>query len=148
MTPTLTNGTFFLNGEPLAQTFHEISSYSFNDVALPDLPPYIKSINHPLSASAEFELETEIDIPTFRQLMGIDPAYGPDMSAMTVVFKEPYQKQVRTHKKKRINKKWAKRYGFVTAFRTWRVEEAYLNQDYKGPGFELSCRQIHVMNRR
>lgn len=29
----------------------------------------------------------------------------------------PYLIQVRTHKKKRINKKWAKRYGYVTKYK-------------------------------
>ena len=31
----------------------------------------------------------------------------------------PYLIQVRTHKKKRINKKWAKRYGYVTKYKTF-----------------------------
>lgn len=31
----------------------------------------------------------------------------------------PYLVQVRTHKKKRINKKWAKRYGYVTKYKTF-----------------------------
>lgn len=29
----------------------------------------------------------------------------------------PYLVQVRTHKKKRINKKWAKRYGYITKYK-------------------------------
>lgn len=33
--------------------------------------------------------------------------------------KNPYLIQARTHKKKRINKKWAKRYGYVTKYKTF-----------------------------
>ena len=31
--------------------------------------------------------------------------------------KNPYLIQARTHKKKRINKKWAKRYGYITKYK-------------------------------
>lgn len=31
----------------------------------------------------------------------------------------PYLVQARTHKKKRINKKWAKKYGYVTRYKTF-----------------------------
>ena len=33
--------------------------------------------------------------------------------------KNPYLIQARTHKKKRINKKWAKRYGYITKYKTF-----------------------------
>ena len=33
--------------------------------------------------------------------------------------KNPYLIQARTHKKKRINKKWAKRYGYVTKYKSF-----------------------------
>lgn len=36
-----------------------------------------------------------------------------------VLGENPYLVQVRTHKKKRINKKWAKRYGYVTKYKTF-----------------------------
>ena len=31
----------------------------------------------------------------------------------------PYLVQARTHKKKRINKKWAKRYGYITKYKSF-----------------------------
>lgn len=31
----------------------------------------------------------------------------------------PYLIQARTHKKKRINKKWAKRYGYITKYKSF-----------------------------
>lgn len=36
-----------------------------------------------------------------------------------VLGENPYLVQVRTHKKKRINKKWAKRYGYITKYKTF-----------------------------
>lgn len=37
----------------------------------------------------------------------------------TLLGENPYLTQVRTHKKKRINKKWAKRYGYVTKYKSF-----------------------------
>ena len=37
----------------------------------------------------------------------------------TLLGENPYLTQVRTHKKKRINKKWAKRYGYVTTYKSF-----------------------------
>ena len=33
--------------------------------------------------------------------------------------KNPYLIQARTHKKKRVNKKWAKRYGYATKYKSF-----------------------------
>lgn len=35
------------------------------------------------------------------------------MSGIPIIVLPPVKKQRRTHKKKRINKKWAKRYGYI-----------------------------------
>lgn len=56
----------------------------------------------------------EIPIHAFKRLIGIDLAPARDV---TLEFKEPYRVQVRRHKKRRINKKWAKKYGYKTYFR-------------------------------
>ena len=37
--------------------------------------------------------------------------------------------QARTHKKQRINKKWAKKYGYVTKFRNYKLENVEIHQD-------------------
>ena len=39
--------------------------------------------------------------------------YGNILGGMPIIILPPTKKQARTHKKKRINKKWAKRYGFT-----------------------------------
>lgn len=40
--------------------------------------------------------------------------------------------QVRRHKKRRINKKWAKRYGYITKFRTVNIENISVNRNEDG----------------
>ena len=39
----------------------------------------------------------------------------------TLLGENPYLIQARTHKKKRINKKWAKRYGYVTKYKSFNI---------------------------
>lgn len=58
-------------------------------IILDEVPPYVTDIYQPPSDSTEGML--------------FDVSYG-----------SPRQVQVRRHKKKRINKKWAKRYGYKT----------------------------------
>lgn len=36
-----------------------------------------------------------------------------------ILGRDPYLVQARTHRKKRTNKKWAKRYGYVTKYRAF-----------------------------
>ena len=76
------------------------------------LPRYITRIN-PLAFSAEAEIKFECDLSRegFNRLFGLDLASGSDMTNASVTFDSPRQKQIRRHKKKRINKKWNKRYG-------------------------------------
>ena len=38
--------------------------------------------------------------------------YGNMLGGMPIIILPPIKKQARTHKKKRINKKWLKRYGY------------------------------------
>lgn len=57
----------------------------------------------------EFTLETKIDPVTLDRLLR-DPYRDPDRE---FTVKYTYKEQARRHKKKRINKKWAKRYGYV-----------------------------------
>lgn len=56
----------------------------------------------------EFSCEAEVSSELFRKLCGIDMAQYGDNWSMSFVKKE----QIRKHKKRRINKKWAKKYGF------------------------------------
>ena len=97
-----------------------------------DVPEYVKSIHCPMSVEAEANFECDIDAKTFKKLTGIDLAHGPDITGYTVLFHHPVQVQVRRHKRKRINKKWAKRYGYKTVFKSIKLEEAYVEPNENG----------------
>lgn len=75
-----------------------------------NVPNYVKSVNYPLSASEEFTMELEIDGDLLASTFGVDLASGKDFSVEYNA--SPELVQIKRHKKKRINKKWAKRYGY------------------------------------
>lgn len=93
------------------------------------LPEYIKRFSAPISADAEVSFECDIDTSLFAKLTGIDLAQGRDATCASVIFQKPYQVQRRHHKKKRINKKWAKRYGYITKFKTYQLEDVHIEQN-------------------
>ena len=93
------------------------------------LPEYVKRFLAPMSADAEVSFECDIDTSLYAKLIGIDLADGQDATCASMIFQKPYQVQCRHHKKKRINKKWAKRYGYVTKFKTYQLEDVYIEQN-------------------
>ena len=93
-----------------------------------ELPEYITGIRAPLSIDAEMSFEMDLNVPEFMKLTRIDIACGKDMTA-TLICRGPYQVQRKRHKKKRINKKWAKKYGYVTKFRNYKLENVEIHQD-------------------
>ena len=93
------------------------------------LPEYVKRFTSPMSADAEISFECDIDTSLFAKLTGVDLARGRDATCASVIFQKPYQVQRRRHKKKRINKKWAKRYGYVTKFKTYQLEDVHIEQN-------------------
>ena len=97
-----------------------------------DVSEFVKSIHCPMSIEAEANFECDIDAKTLKKLTGIDLAHGSDFTGCTVLFHQPVQVQVRRHKKKRINKKWAKRYGYKTVFKSIKLEEAYVEPNENG----------------
>lgn len=113
---TLGSGSLYIKDEFLTN--------NLPDITFPgdDIPEYVRSFNLADPTSAEATFEAEIDAPMFNRIIGIDLA-TPGAQSFSAEFSEPYQEQRRKHKKKRINKKWAKRYGYVTKFRKWRITE-------------------------
>ena len=132
---TLGSGSFYLNDKYLTD--------NLPDVTFPDndIPEYVNSFSLLDPASAECSFEAEINANTFNKYFGVDCSGAQSFSA---VFSEPYQEQRRKHKKKRINKKWAKRYGYVTKFRKWRINEITLldKNDFE---FEATSRNIELL---
>ena len=93
------------------------------------LPEYVKRFSEPMSADAEVSFECDIDTSLFAKLIGIDLADGQDATCASMIFQKSYQVQRKYHKKKRINKKWAKRYGYVTKFKTYQLEDVHIEQN-------------------
>ena len=93
------------------------------------LPEYVKCFSAPISADAEVSFECDIDTSLYAKLIGIDLADGQDATCASMIFQKPYQIQRRHHKKKRINKKWGKRYGYVTKFKTYQLEDVHIEQN-------------------
>lgn len=79
-------------------------------ISLDEVPPYVTDIYQPLSDSAKMEFECRIDGGTLAKLTGANT----EGMLFDVTHASPRQVQVKRHKKKRINKKWAKRYGYKT----------------------------------
>lgn len=88
-----------------------------------ELPKYITDFHIPVNSEVEFKAECTVDIPALKKLRGIDIANGIDVTRANVILGVPYQEQIRKHKKRRIKKKWAKRYGYRTKFRQVIVDE-------------------------
>ena len=92
------------------------------DMDMDELPKYITGIQAPLSIDTEMSFEMDLNVPEFMKLTRIDIACGKDMTTATLICRDPYQVQRKRHKKKRINKKRAKKYGYVTKFRDYQLE--------------------------
>lgn len=118
-------------------TANALEKISFGDENCPD---YIRSVYSPLSASAEMSLECEVNPRLFEKLTGVDLSGHRDLTGFTVECIAPYRVQARRHKKKRINKKWAKRYGYVTKFKKIRMTDAQFVQ--RGEDIEFEGRFI------
>lgn len=133
----LTSGSFYLNNNYLTDKLPEIT---FPDN---DIPNYVDSLYQSNPADAEAVIETEINSTLFSKHFGMDLSACQSFSAE---LSEPYQVQRRTHKKKRINKKWAKRYGYETKFRKWRINELSLI-DRDNFEFEATGRNVELITR-
>ena len=91
----------------------------------------VGTINPTISTDAEmsFECDTILNPNAIRKLLGVDLACGPDISASLSFSGEGIKRvQIRKHRKKRINKKWAKRYGYKTVLTDVKIVDASLVQ--------------------
>lgn len=155
----MSSGTFFIKDMPLVtiqnedlsriednERLNSIVSGEFSSLAIDpsDPPHYIRSINRPLSASAECSFECEIDAQEYNRLIGFDASPFPDATGFSMIFSSPYQVQRRRHKKKRINKKWAKRYGYVTKFKKYRMDEVYFKESGKDE-YDFYTKNVEVV---
>lgn len=78
-------------------------------------PPYVKTVGYPwYPTDATITCDCNIDAGAFAKVFGLDLS---PMRDFTVECSNPYSVQIRRHKKKRINKKWANRYGYKIMFK-------------------------------
>lgn len=115
---TLGPGTLYIKNEPIGPIIPELNI---------DYPPDdTQHIRFPLHTPEpiEFELESTVDIPTLSILTGEEFLGGS--KTFSLQYTGTRLEQVRKHKKKRINKKWAKRYGYREVSYTWRIDDARL----------------------
>lgn len=68
-----------------------------------------------MSSTVPFEYRADPGRPQYFTGEGIQVRILPD----EILGRDPYLVQARTHRKKRTNKKWAKRYGYVTKYRAF-----------------------------
>lgn len=91
---------------------HEREKISIQ-ISTEGIPNYVLGMLLIPSANADFSIEVDIDGDAYADAFGAQWSKG---QIFTVLLSDPVLKQLRSHRKKRINKKWHKRYGLVIAF--------------------------------
>lgn len=134
---TLNSGSLYMKNEPLGKAKLEEISFPEDEI-----PEYIRAVNIPISKSAEFSIEAEVDAKAYARHVGVAPGLADSFS---ITFKTPYQVQRRKHKKKRINKKWAKKYGYITKFKTYQADEVHFTDDGCFQ-FEVTSRNVRLIS--
>lgn len=125
------SGNLYIKDELIGPAIPELVEIPDDDYALE------KIIGSPLTELIEMELEATIDVPTFTMLTGP----GTPARGFTMQWEGTYQEQIRKHKKKRINKKWAKRYGYRDVPCIYRFNDAKLSDNFDG-SFEVRTDNI------
>lgn len=117
---TLGPGSFYMDDKLLGKAIDILEKVNvpYDDFEFGDSPAVT------LSKAIEFELNSEFNIPVFNELVGELSKPQPFYMEYDGVRYE----QIRKHKKKRINKKWAKRYGYREVPCRYRLENCYINQ--------------------
>lgn len=125
------------------------SSYKVDGAAMCTSLPYMSlgtlkeittDIRRTMSAGVECNLEANIDAKLLNRVLGVDLTNGKDGN-VTVILKHPYLEQIRRHKKRRINKKWAERYGYRVKFVETILDHVEI-QDKRGFGVDVVGKTI------
>lgn len=118
------SGILAIDGVPLCDVKTIDSSEAFDD------DDYINTFDSPTftlskPSSFECELTSTLNVPIFKELSLMGGGPEPFYMEYDAVRYE----QVRKHKKKRINKKWAKRYGYRAVPCRYRMENCYISHN-------------------
>ena len=112
-----------------------------------EIPPYADSEICTLTKNkaAEFSAEAQVDTGLLEKLVEVDLANNNDSTGYTLQYRTTRLEQIRRHKKKRINKKWAKRYGYREVPYFYIFKNAYIEprlfNDFSVTSFDFSCRR-------
>ena len=98
--------------------FIELSN--IDDVSMDITPEISGRFNNSMSCELTFD-NSYVNEELLNKMTTVDP------SKYTFIISIPYAVQVRKHKKKRINKKWAKRYGYRLKFIEGKTKDATYN---------------------
>ena len=111
-------GNIRLNNDSRFTVINELTNISFDNC---EVPEYISGLHISDPTAGELTLDCDINVDLFKQICGIDLANSGMSCSMEL--EQPYQVQKRRHRKKRINKKWAKRYGYITEFKSVKLRD-------------------------
>lgn len=114
------------NGKPIGTgiRFDEIDSIPEHDdfdYTDPIIIPTMSLSSKPF----ECELEATLNVPLINELVG----QLSQPKGFNLEWDGVYHEQIRKHKKKRINKKWAKRYGYREHPCRYRMKNAHIRQE-------------------
>ena len=111
----LGSGSLSINHD-LVGTANEIYELNADDI--------LEDSSHAVTLSKKLEATptANFDIPVFRESSLI----GDGSRVFCMEYEGTRREQIRKHKKKRINKKWAKRYGYREVPCLYRVENCYI----------------------
>lgn len=134
-------GTFYIDGCEIGQ-LGKIESLTIEDVELPD--EISQGLIFTLSDKEEVSFECEIPLSSIANIFGIPKSMLEPPSNYSLTVTHPYLVQVRRHKKKRINKKWAKRYGYKTAYKSVTLNDVTVVPNEESCSFDISGRGASV----
>ncbi len=115
-------GIFYINNKPIGTGILD------NEVdIIPEEPEFDYAHIPPITLSKpiELELESTLNVPLIKELAG----HFSEPKGFYLEYDGVRYEQVRKHKKKRINKKWAKRYGYREVPCRYRMENAYIKHE-------------------
>lgn len=121
----LTGGMLFMDNEAIGSVSEVSFDTDYDYTEIVDSPVF--TLRKPSSFECELEATcSSINVPLLKELVGTMPKPQP----FYMEFNGVRYEQIRKHKKRRINKKWAKRYGYRVVPCWYRMENCYIRQEH------------------
>lgn len=111
-------GNIRLNNDSRFTVINDLTNISFDNC---EIPEYISGLHIADPTAGELTFDCDVNLDMAKRIFGLDLANSGMSCSMEL--QSPYQIQKRRHKKKRINKKWAKRYGYITIFKSVKLRD-------------------------